>query len=128
MSRKNDGTLSESIKRILRECAEDNRERRERLTTLLGEMLSAAEYFVAGQLLKLKASTPWAALNEAMEYLIQNTFSKMSYLKRLAAEPLKEVQAVLRSNDIAKENLLFRLARTIPKPLKTSAVTCNSVQ
>jgi hypothetical protein len=30
----------------------------------------------------------------------------MSYLKCLSAEPLKEVQAVLRSNDIAKENLL----------------------
>ena len=29
-------------------AAEDNRERRERLTTLLGEMLAAAEYFVAG--------------------------------------------------------------------------------
>jgi ATP:corrinoid adenosyltransferase len=43
-----------------------------------------------------------------MEYLIQNTFGKMRYLKRLAAEPLKEVQAVLRSNDIAKENLLFQ--------------------
>ena len=105
LSRKNDGTLSESTKRILRDCAEDNRQRRERLTTLLGEMLAAAEYFVAGQPLKLKASTPWAALDEAMEYLIQNTFNKMSYLKQLAAEPLKEIQAVLRSNDIAKETL-----------------------
>ncbi len=118
LSRKNDGTLSESTKRILRVCAEDNRERRERLTTLLGEMLSAAEYFVAGQLLKLKASTPWAALDEAMEYLIQNTFNKMSYLKRLAAEPLKEVQAVLRSNDIAKENLLFQTGENNPEALE----------
>ena len=114
LSRKNDGTLSESTKRILRDCAEDNRQRRERLTTLLGEMLAAAEYFVAGQPLKLKASTPMAALDEAMEYLIQNTFSKMSFLKRLTAEPLKEVQAVLRSNDIAKENLLFQTGREQP--------------
>jgi hypothetical protein len=35
LSRKNDGTLSESTKRILRDCAEDNRQRRVRLTTLL---------------------------------------------------------------------------------------------
>jgi hypothetical protein len=117
LSRKNDGTLSESTKRILRDCAEDNRQRRERLTALLGEMLAAAEYFVAGQPLKLKASTPIAALDEAMEYLIQNTFSKMSYLKRLAAEPLKEVQAVLRSNDIAKENLLFQTGENNPEAL-----------
>jgi hypothetical protein len=68
LSRKNDGTLSDSTKRILRDCAEDNRQRRERLTSLLGEMLSAAEYFVAGQPLKFNASTPWAALDEAREY------------------------------------------------------------
>jgi hypothetical protein len=117
LSRKNDGTLSESTKRILRDCAEDNRQRRERLTTLLGEMLAAAEYFVAGQPLKLKASSSWAALDEAMEYLIQNTFNKMSYLKRLSAEPHKEIQAVLRSNDIAKENLLFQTGENNPEAL-----------
>src|SRR5207249_3909820 len=72
LSRKNDGTLSESTKRILRDCAQDNRQRRERMTTLLGDMVAAAEYFVDGQLLKVKASAPMAALSEAMEYLIQN--------------------------------------------------------
>lgn len=118
LSRKNDGTLSESTKRILRECAEDNRQRRERLTTLLGEMLAHAEYFVASQPLKIKASAPTAALDEAMEYLIQNTFSKMSYLKRLAAEPLKEVQAVLRRNDIAKEQMLFHTGENNPEALE----------
>jgi hypothetical protein len=118
LSRKNDGTLPESTKRILRDSAEDNRQRRTRLTTLLGEMLVAAEYFVAGQSLKIKATTSWAALDEAMEYLIQNTFSKMSYLKRLAAEPLKEVQAVLRSNDIAKEQLLFQKGENNPEALE----------
>ena len=91
-------------------------------------MLAAAEYFVAGQPLKLKATSPVAALDEAMEYLIQNTFNKMSYLKRLAAEPLKEVQAVLRSNDIAKEQLLFRRARTTPRPSRTFATISNSAR
>ena len=117
VSRKNDGTQPESTKRILRECAEDNRQRRERLTTLLGDMLAAAEYFAAGQPLKLKSSTPGAALDEALDYLIHNTFSKMSYLKRLVAEPLKEVQAVLRSNDIAKEQLLFERGENNPEAL-----------
>ncbi len=118
LARKNDGTLTESTKRILRVSAEDNRQRRARLTTLLGEMLATAEYFVAGQSLKLKATTSWAALDEAMEYLIQNTFSKMSYLKRLATEPLKEVQAVLRSNDIAKEQLLFQTGENNPEAVE----------
>ena len=118
LSRKNDGTLSESTKRILRDCAEDNRQRRERIATLLGELLTDAEYFVAGQLLKVKSFAPMAALNEAMEYLIKNTFSKMSYLKHLSAEPLKEVQAVLRSNDIAKENLLFEKGENNPEAIE----------
>ena len=85
---------------------------------LLGEMLASAEYFVAGQPLKIKASTPLAALDEALEYLIQNTFSKMGFLKRLAPEPLREVQAVLRSNDIAKEQLLFQTGENNPEALE----------
>lgn len=118
LSRKNDGTITESTKRILRDCAEDNRNRRERLTTLLGDMLASAEYFVAGQPLKIKASEPASALNEAMEYLIQNTFNKMSFLKRLSSEPLKEIQAVLRSNDVAKENLLFQKGESNPEAIE----------
>ncbi len=118
LSRKNDGTLSESVKRILRDCAEDNRQRRERLTTLLGEMLAAAEYFIAGEPLKRKTTTAMAALDEAMEYLILNTFSKMSFLKRITAEANKEIQAVLRSNDIAKEQLLFQTGDNNPEALE----------
>ncbi|MEI7688405.1 MAG: BREX system P-loop protein BrxC, partial [Planctomycetota bacterium] len=118
LSRKNDGTLTESTRRILRDNAEDNRKRRERLSLLLGEMLATAEYFVAGQPLKLKASTPLAALEESMEYLVQNTFNKMSFLKRLTAEPLKEIQTVLRSNDVAKEHLLFQQGENNPDALE----------
>jgi hypothetical protein len=53
-----------------------------------------------------------------MEYLIQNTFNRMSFLKRLADEPLKEVQTVLRSNDIAKEQLLFQTGENNPEALE----------
>ena len=102
---KDDGTLPPTTKRIHRDLADENRIRRERLTSLLGEMLVAASYFVAGQRLEVAGSVPQAALSEAMEYLIQNTFTKMSYLKTLRDDPLKEIQAVLRSNDIGQHNL-----------------------
>ena len=119
LSRKNDGTLTESTKRILHDRARDNRERREKLTVLLGEMLAAAEYFVAGQLLKVKASAPMEPPgSERCRYFAQNTFSKMSYLKRVLAEPLGEVQAVLRSNDIAEENLLFAKGENNPDAIE----------
>ena len=102
---RDDGTLPPTTKRIHRDLADENRIRRERLTHLLGEMMADASYFVAGQRLEVSASAPLAALGEATEYLIQNTFSKMGYLKTLCDDPLKEILAVLRSNDIGQYNL-----------------------
>lgn len=115
---KSDSGLPDSTKRILWYNAEDNRERRERLTALLGDMLTEATYFAAGQQLKIKASTASGCLDEALEYLITNTFSKMGYLKHLYAEPLKEIQAVLRSNDVAQQTLALNLDESNPQALE----------
>ena len=106
---KNDGTLPESTKRILRDFSEDNQERRTRLVTLLSQMVAEGEYYATGQSVKVKASTPLAALDEVLDYLVQNTFTKMGYLKHLTpeADRPREIQAILRSNDIGKEKLLF---------------------
>ncbi len=117
IARKNDGTLPESTKRILKDAAEDNRHRRERLVLHLGGMLGGADFFVAGQNLKLKATDPLTAVGEAFEYLIQNTFTKMGLIKKLLPEPLKELQAILRSNDIAKENQLFQAGENNPEAI-----------
>src|SRR5690606_3479405 len=46
---KSDDTSPEATKRIHRAMAEDNRERRERLKGVLGNLLSDATYFAAGQ-------------------------------------------------------------------------------
>ena len=111
---KDDGTLPSTTKRIHRDLADENRIRRDRLNRLLGEMLADAGYFVAGQRLEIAATAPQAALSEAMEYLIQNTFNKMGYLKTLRDEPLKEIQAVLRSNDIGQHNLGMDMPESNP--------------
>ena len=74
---KDDGTLGSTTKRIHRDLAEENRDRWGRLTNLLADMFTEAKYFVAGQRLEVKASAPQAALDEALEYLITNTFTKM---------------------------------------------------
>lgn len=106
---KNDGTLPESAKRILRGLSEDNQERRNSLTVLIGQMLAEANYYAAGQKLELKATTPLAALTEALEYLVKNTFTKMGYLKVVCQEPSREIQAILRSNDIGAQTLALTL-------------------
>ena len=53
-----------------------------------------------------------------MEYLIQNTFNKMSYLKTLCDDPLKEIQAVLRSNDIGQYNLDMDMPESNPQAIE----------
>ena len=111
---KNDGAQSTSTQRILRDRSEENQQRRERLTKLLADMLVEADYFVAGQTLTLKSAAPQAARDEALEYLVQNTFSRMGYLKRLHPEPLQEIQAVLRSNDIDQLTLALQLPENNP--------------
>jgi hypothetical protein len=99
---KSDDTLPETTKRIHRSMAEENRERRERLKNVLGQLVSDAVYFAAGQKVEIRSSSPSTALDAAHEYLIANTFPKMAYLGKFSEEPKKELQAILRSNDLQK--------------------------
>lgn len=115
---KDDGTLPPTTKRIHRDLAEENRQRRDRLTNLLKDMLTEASYFVAGGRFEPKASVPMAALDEALEYLITNTFTKMSYLKKLNENPQREIQAILRTNDIAQQSLALTIEEGNPQAIE----------
>jgi hypothetical protein len=99
---KSDDSLPETTKRIHRAMAEENRERRERLKTVLAKLVTDAAYFAAGQRVEIKSSSPTVALDEALEYLIDNTFPKMAFLGKFSEEPKRELQAILRANDIQK--------------------------
>lgn len=121
IARKDDSTLPESSRRILRDCAGDNHIRRERLVTLLGELLTGAEYFAAGQALPLNPATSAIAIEKSLEYLIQNTFTKMSYLKNVHESDqdcLREIQAVLRANDIQQQSLQLNLPESNPQAIE----------
>jgi hypothetical protein len=99
---KSDDTLPEPTKRIHRAMAEDNRERRGRLKNLLSNLVSDATYFAAGQRVEISSSAPSTALDEALEYLIDNTFPKMAHITAFSDDPKRELQAILRANDIQK--------------------------
>jgi hypothetical protein len=118
---KNDGTLPASTRRIHRDLAEENRERRERITTLIATMLAEARYFAAGQSLPVKAASPQLVLDAALEYLVKNTFTKMAYLRKVHDTPesaLQEIQAVLRSNDIGQQTLAMQLEEGNPHAIE----------
>ncbi len=114
---KHTGTLPETTKRILRERSEENRERRSRLLTSLRSLLSEADYYASGQKLEIGTGDPKVALSEALDYLIENSFSKMGYIQHLHPEPKREIQSTLRANDIEQLGLQIKTPEANPEAL-----------
>lgn len=100
VTRKNDGTLSPSTMKILRERQEENRQRRSRLNTRIGDLLSTAGYFVVGQQITPKSTTAPIAINQAVEYLIKNSFSKLGLIEHQSSNVRAEISAVLAATDV----------------------------
>lgn len=104
LQHKNNASLPAATTRILRDRADENRERRQRLVSLLQQLFSTADYFAAGQAL-VSAPTGGVKLNYAQNYLIVNTFNKLDYLSALQANPSTEIRRVLEASP-ARQNAL----------------------
>ncbi len=115
---KDDGTLLPSTKRIHRDLAEENRERRTRLALMLGELVAEARYFINGKRFDVKATNPISALDEALKYLVGNTFGKMDFLESLTENPPPEIQAIVRSDDVAQQSLKMDLPASNPRAIE----------
>jgi len=113
-----DGALPPTTRRIHRDLAEENRHRREQLTSLLKEMVVEGGYFIAGQSYEPQGAGPDAVIDGALDYLIRNTFSKMGQLAHLHDNPLHEIQALLRSDDIAQQTLDMELPENNPQAIE----------
>lgn len=105
ITRKNDDGLAPRTKAILKDRADENRARKARLVILLGSMFSDAEFFAAGKAVNSKGEKPSVRLDNALTYLVKNTFPKLGYLQHLVAEPQKEVRAVLLAPDTQEPSL-----------------------
>jgi hypothetical protein len=115
---KSDASQTTDFKKILRDRQEENRERRERLTSLVENLLCSAKVYALQQELQLKNSGAKAALDEALEYVIQNVFLKFSYLDVVHDDPIKELRAVLLSNDVARTQLQMDLPQVNAQAIK----------
>jgi hypothetical protein len=105
ITRKNDDGLPDRTKRILKDRADENRERRSRLVTMLSSMFSDADFFAAGKDVDSKGEKPSVRLDNALTYLVKNTFPKLGYLRHLSADPQKEIRAVLLAPDTQEQSL-----------------------
>ena len=94
-----------SFEKILEDRQRENRDRRNRIITLMEKMVLDADFYAMGQTLGFKASTPRIAAEEALDYIVQNLYNKFSYLKTLTDDPSKEIRAVLLSNDVSQLEL-----------------------
>ena len=100
------------------DLAAENQQRRNLLANLLSDMLVEASYFVAGEKLEINASGPITAMEESLEYLVENTFTKLSYLKHLNDNPIKEIHAILKSDDTAQQTFQMDLPENNPQALE----------
>lgn len=98
ISRKS-GTQGGSVDRILREQGHENIERRSRIKVILDRLLQSGRVYAAGQRLESKSASPLAIVDEALEYLVDNTFSKLELLTTRHDDARKEIPAVLREDN-----------------------------
>lgn len=105
ISRKYDGRQAQSIQSIINRYKDENRERKNRLIATLDEMLAGADIYVAGQKFDTNTGSAKTAIAEAFNNLINNTFGKMTYIGYTQDDPKREIQSVLRTNDIGQQTL-----------------------
>jgi len=115
---KSDASASTSLKAILRDRAEQNRERRTRLVMLIEKLLIEADYYTLGKSIEIKAQTSTKAIEDAFDYLIQNIFNKFGYLITIYDDPIEEIRQTLKANDIIQQQMMFEFENNEPKDIK----------
>jgi len=98
-------TASPSLKKILHERKEENRDRRLRLVDQLGKLMTCGDFYAMGQKFSSKAAVPSTLLDELVNYLVTNTYSKLPLLKVRQADAAGEIRAVLAADDLAQRSL-----------------------
>jgi hypothetical protein len=111
-------TAAASLKRILLDRKDENRERRGRILTQLGELMLSGDCYALGQKPQIKAASPTTLLDELVNYLISNTYTKLPYLKVRQADPIAEIKAILAADDIGQQGLKLEGEEGNPLALK----------
>jgi hypothetical protein len=103
--RLNNDNSQQDITRILADRGRENQERRTRLRVNVEDLMLTAEVYCLGQHLTVNKSSVSTRFDEGCLYLLENTFTKLAYLKVLQSDPLRELNAVLNVDDIAQMGL-----------------------
>ena len=95
-----------SLKSILSNRKDENRERKMRLAHQLEEAMLTGEFYALGQKPEIKSPSNALALFDNLgNYLVTNTYSKLSLLKHRCPDGNAEIKAVLTSDDVAQRSM-----------------------
>lgn len=94
-----------SLKTILLNRKEENRERRTRLIDQLSTAMVNGDCYALGQKLPSKAAAPSTQMDEVVNYLISNTYTKLTYLKVRQPDPIAEIKAILMTDSIGQHSI-----------------------
>jgi hypothetical protein len=98
-------TATPSLKKIMSDRKDENRERRTRLVTQIGDLMTGGTFYAKGQKINSKASSPGTLLDELVNYLVTNTYLKLQLLKVRQPDAQSEIRSVLSADDLAQRSL-----------------------
>lgn len=78
--KKNSGTLSASVRRILDSRQQENSNRRNRIEQTLRGLIAQADVFVAGNKVTVGNRETKAVLTEGLHYLVETVYTKLNYV------------------------------------------------
>lgn len=96
--KKNITQLPENIQNILNNKQAEVRERRRRVRELLEDAIKDGAFYVNGEKLDVKVSSLKEKINTAFKHLIDNTYTKLAYIKEFV-EHERELISILSSDE-----------------------------
>ena len=113
----NDGSQPD-ISKILGERGRENQERVKRLRVNLEQMLLNASCYIQGQVKTFTSPSMQLRLDEACDYLLENTYTKLDYIQKYQDDAWRELKALLSADDVTLSGLDWNDSQFNPKAVR----------
>lgn len=111
-------SASGSTKEVIQKKKEENRERKARLIQQLSQGTTNSAVYILGQQPEIKATAPSTLLDGVINYLVANTYNKLSLLKHHQADAWAETKAVLNASSSTQASLGLTGAEANPEAVQ----------
>jgi hypothetical protein len=118
---KSNAAASNALKEILSKRAGENRDRRKRLVSKIAQLIADADFYALGKPISVKGQTAATAVEEALNYVVENTFSKFHYLASVVEDPVKEIKTILQADDTTQHQLKLDIEEQPPQDIQEIA-------